>query len=306
MGLLDWFKRWGSEKRRATRYTNPGLVAYFWEGGAPREHRLKDVSLTGAYICATDKWHVGTMLDMTLQSAAGGESKSGVPFLSVHGKVVRQGPDGFGIDFISRGDEERTALKRLVRSLAAEARPVGGGRSGSEGQALVEYALVVPLLLYLTLNAVSFGNFIYDWITVANAARAGAQYVAMGAAYASSPTMPTLAGVKAVIQNDTSSLLNASATNPNVTICENLNGAAVAYPPTGSPPAACPNTVVAPPQDPETITGAVGASTYTSVAIDVTYDVMPIISAFNFPGLNLFMPSLPASIHRRTVMRVLN
>ena len=69
----------------------------------------------------------------------------------------------------------------------------------------------------------------------------------------------TLAGVKTLIQNETSSLLNASATNPAVTICENLNGTAVAYPPTEpsnglyrdtSPPAA----------DPETITGATGAS----------------------------------------------
>jgi Flp pilus assembly protein TadG len=289
-------------------------VAYFWEGGAPREHPLTDVSLTGAYIFAKDRWLEGTILDMTLQATGEGSNASGAPFWSVRGKIVRHGPDGFGVDFMWRGDEDRKAFKGLMRSLAQRAdalsrRRSGAGRpgpnaSGSQGQALVEYALVVPILLYLIVNTVSFGSFIYSWITIANAARAGAQYAAMGAAYASSPTPATLSGVKAVIQNETSSLMNASATNPAVVICENLNGTAVAYPPTGSPPAACAGT--APPSDPETITGATGASLYTSVSIDVTYDVTPIVSAFNFPGLNLFTVSLPSSIHRRTVMRVLN
>jgi Flp pilus assembly protein TadG len=319
MELLGWFKRWCWEERRSARYANPGLVAYFWEGGAPREHPLKDISLTGAYIFAKDLWLVGTVLDITLQTTSDGKNPSELPFWSVHGKVVRHGADGFGVDFMWREDEDRKAFKGLLRSLAQRAdapgrrrsgagRPGSDGsdsrRSGSQGQALVEYALVVPILFYLILNTVSFGSFIYSWITVANAARAAGQYAAMGAAYASYPTPATLNGVKAVIQNETSSLLNASATNPAVEICENLNGTAVAYPPTGSPPAACTGT--APPLDPETITGAVGASHYTSVAIDVTYDVTPIVSAFNFPGLNLLMVSLPSSIHRRTVMRVLN
>ena len=328
MELLDWLKRWRWEKRRSARYRNPGLVAYFWEGGAPREHPLKDISLTGAYIVAKDRWLVGTLLDVTLQLVGDGKNPSGAPSWSLHSKVVRHGPDGFGVDFMWRGNENRKAFKGLLRSLGQQADALAGGRSaasgpvsvrpgsdesgskraasersGSQGQALVEYALVVPILLYLILNTVSFGSFIYSWITVANAARAGGQYAAMGAAYASYPAPPALAGVKALIQNETSSLLNASATNPAVTICENLNGTAVAYPPT-SPPAAC--TGPAPPPDPETITGATGASLYTSVAIDVTYDVTPIISAFNFSGLNLFMVSLPSSIHRRTVMRVLN
>jgi Flp pilus assembly protein TadG len=303
MGLLRWLAGKGSEKRRSVRYASPELVAYFWEGGAPRAHPLKDISLTGAYIFAGDLWLVGTILDITLQMTDDGKA-SGAPFWSVHGKVVRHGPDGFGVDFMWRGDEDRKACKSLLHSLGQRAAALSRRQSDAEGQALVEYALVVPILLYLILNTVSFGSFIYSWITVANAARAGGQYAAMGAAYASYPTPATLAGVKAVIQNETSSLINASASNPAVAICENLNGTAVAYPPTGSPPATCTGT--APPPDPETITGATGASLYTSVSIDVTYDVTPIISAFNFPGLNLFTISLPSSIHRRTVMRVLN
>src|SRR4051794_26574796 len=50
-------------------------------------------------------------------------------------------------------------------------------RQRCAGQSLVECALVIPLLLLLIVNVVNFGAFLYAWITVANAARTGAQYL---------------------------------------------------------------------------------------------------------------------------------
>jgi Flp pilus assembly protein TadG len=43
----------------------------------------------------------------------------------------------------------------------------------------VEFALVLPLLLLLTLAAVDFGRVVYAYLVVSNAARCGAEYGAM-------------------------------------------------------------------------------------------------------------------------------
>lgn len=51
-------------------------------------------------------------------------------------------------------------------------------RPHSRGQALVELALVVPVLLFLTLAALDLGRVFYSMITVTNAARAGAMEAA--------------------------------------------------------------------------------------------------------------------------------
>jgi Flp pilus assembly protein TadG len=55
-----------------------------------------------------------------------------------------------------------------------------GGRSkrGARGQALVELALVTPILLLLLLGAVDLGRLFYARITVANSAREGAMMAA--------------------------------------------------------------------------------------------------------------------------------
>jgi Flp pilus assembly protein TadG len=79
------------------------------------------------------------------------------------------------------------ALSRLraprPRSRAAGTRPgaPGPGRSGSgqRGQALVELALVTPILLLLLLAAVDLGRVFYAQIAVTNAAREGAMVAAL-------------------------------------------------------------------------------------------------------------------------------
>jgi Flp pilus assembly protein TadG len=46
----------------------------------------------------------------------------------------------------------------------------------SNGQSIVELAIVLPVLMLLLLAAADFGRLFYTWIAVNNAARAGAQY----------------------------------------------------------------------------------------------------------------------------------
>jgi Flp pilus assembly protein TadG len=48
-------------------------------------------------------------------------------------------------------------------------------RNGEKGQALVEFALLIPIFLILLFAIVDFGMGFYSWITVTNAAREGAR-----------------------------------------------------------------------------------------------------------------------------------
>jgi hypothetical protein len=47
------------------------------------------------------------------------------------------------------------------------------------GQALVEFALVVPLLVLIVLGIIDFGRIFYTYEALANAAREGARYCAL-------------------------------------------------------------------------------------------------------------------------------
>ncbi len=51
-----------------------------------------------------------------------------------------------------------------------------GGREDRNGQALVEFALVIPLLLLLVMGVFDLGRGIYAYNVVASAAREGARY----------------------------------------------------------------------------------------------------------------------------------
>ena len=80
-----------------------------------------------------------------------------------------------------------------------------------EGQALIEFALVLPLLLLLLLNVVNFGGMLYSCVTVANAARAGAQYLMMGSAYANLSGKPAFATITSRVREDLAPLPNSGS-----------------------------------------------------------------------------------------------
>jgi Flp pilus assembly protein TadG len=156
-----------------------------------------------------------------------------------------------------------------------------------EAQALVEFALMVPLIFLLIVNAVNFGGFLYAWITIANATRAGANYGALGAISAGSLTSATSAQITSLITADTSSLRSAPS------VCVNQNATASAT--SGS----CSFSISSIPPDPE-------GPPYVSLAVDVRYTYSPFIPLFRFPGLGIYATLPPTVIQRRTLMRMLN
>src|SRR2546426_7791946 len=91
-----------------------------------------------------------------------------------------------------------------------------------DGQALIEFGLVLPLLFLFIVNVVNFGGFFFAWITVANGARAGAQYAIMGGASVSAPTPATSWQIAAVVTQGISSLPNRGSFV--VRVCSYHNG----------------------------------------------------------------------------------
>jgi Flp pilus assembly protein TadG len=69
-----------------------------------------------------------------------------------------------------------------------------------KAQAVVELAIIMPILLWCALGALDFGRVFYSYIGLVNAARDGARYATFKA-----PTCD-LAGVKTAVQNGQSTL----------------------------------------------------------------------------------------------------
>jgi hypothetical protein len=87
-------------------------------------------------------------------------------------------------------------------------------RPTTRGQALVEFALVLPVLLLVVLLALDFGRVFFGWIGLQNAARQGANFAALNPTAWGSPGD---AGVRAdyllQVQHDTS-VLNCAPESP--------------------------------------------------------------------------------------------
>ena len=113
------------DRRRATRYEAPQLVAFSWSGATPQARRVGNISNTGMYLLTEERWLPGTMIAMTLQKA---NSKGDNPedALAIQTRVVRWGTDGEGLDFIlptyadvepGRGLTGEKALRKFLRDL---------------------------------------------------------------------------------------------------------------------------------------------------------------------------------------------
>src|SRR5262245_51647344 len=52
------------------------------------------------------------------------------------------------------------------------------GRRSRRGQSVVEFALILPVFVFLLLMAIDFGRLFFSYVQVTNAAREGAAYAA--------------------------------------------------------------------------------------------------------------------------------
>jgi Flp pilus assembly protein TadG len=178
-------------------------------------------------------------------------------------------------------------------------KPIPKSHRSSSGQALIEFALILPVLFLLIVNVVNFGGMLYAWITLSNSARAGAQVMVVGGAYLTGPAYPDQATVRSFTLNDLQSLPNSS-TLLKVTVCwRSPSSSALSTPPvltcTGDQAG-----TVSPPID----TGT-EASYYIMGSVDVEYTYTPLIPLWDFPKLGIHATLPPTRIHRQAAMRLL-
>lgn len=159
------------------------------------------------------------------------------------------------------------------------------------GQALIEFILVLPIIFLLILNLVNFGAFFYAWITVANAARAAANYAILGGVSAGAPATPGGTAISSMVTEDVKSLPNRSSISVNACQINDSSGT----PKTTSLVGSC-GSMSTLPTDPE-------PANYVVTVIDVTYTYQPLIAAFSFPSLGIYLTIPSTTLSQRAVMR---
>ena len=172
-------------------------------------------------------------------------------------------------------------------------------RKGNGGQALVELAAVVPFAFFLIVLIMNFGGLINAWISVANAARTAADYAILSGSSAGLPTQATSTTLQNLINADMATLPNLSASNPQACVRWNNNGTLTTI--MEMPSGAC-ATYASPPSDGEPIATG-NATNYINLAVDVTYTYTPFFVSSRF--LSYALPTIPTSVHQRSVMRIL-
>jgi PilZ domain len=131
------------DRRKSERQAISSLGAYYWTGGAPVSHGIRDISATGLYLVTEERWYPGTLIMMTLQKK---DQAEGNPegSISVQSKAVRWGTDGVGLEFILPEFTDRRRGQNLLNEGVDRktlARFLEGFREDS-GSAVVN--LVVP------------------------------------------------------------------------------------------------------------------------------------------------------------------
>jgi len=86
-------------QRRSKRFPTPGLVAYYWTGGAPHSYHVGDMSATGLFLLTKERWAPGTLIQMTLQQQDGRLNSPDIS-ICVLSEVVRWGENGAGFNFV--------------------------------------------------------------------------------------------------------------------------------------------------------------------------------------------------------------
>jgi hypothetical protein len=85
------------DARKAAREALPGLNAFFFTGGAPQAHGVRDISPTGLYVFTSERWYPGTMVRMTLTDSSEGSRERSI---TLNTTVMRCGEDGVGLKFV--------------------------------------------------------------------------------------------------------------------------------------------------------------------------------------------------------------
>jgi hypothetical protein len=99
-------------RRRGERIALPGLVAFYWTGGAPQPYEILNISRSGLYLRSKEMWSPDTVVRMTLErpDPEGGERKS----IGVLARVVRSDNGGVAHEFVTTEVIERLRARDFL------------------------------------------------------------------------------------------------------------------------------------------------------------------------------------------------
>jgi Flp pilus assembly protein TadG len=285
-GFFDWL--FSQERREGKRRASLPLVAYYWDGAEPVPHAVLNASATGMYLLTQQRWYPGTVVTMTLQRAKAAPTDP-ERSIAVNAKVVRAGKDGVGLSYVLAPGRE---VRRADESMATVADLKSLNRffervRADTGQALIEFALILPLIFLLIVNAVNFGGLFFAWIGVADATRTATNYAILGPSSAGGLTTPSSTAITSLVK--TYSPLPTSGMVIN--ICQNNNGTLVTAASTNPVTGTCSTSTT--PADPEGV--------YTLTSVDVTYTYKPFFKLFSVGEVHLTVSN--TTIHQFALMR---
>ena len=135
--LFRWLKA-DSDRRSAPREPGEGLTAFYWDGGVPRGHRVRDVSSQGVHV-ETDStaWAAGTRMTLTLQIGSNGRpGDTAADTMVVQGEIVRKCADGIGLRFSLPDRGTRRRLLQFLSRWRSNAAPVDDLRHRGDEEAI--------------------------------------------------------------------------------------------------------------------------------------------------------------------------
>lgn len=131
--LKSWLEGlWSDERRRADRRKALPLVAYYWDGGTPTPHRVRDISSSGMFLLTEYRWYPDTVFAITLTRTDRNEED---PHRSIRlaARMVRPEASGVGLEFVLlrpkraqdaagtfAGEADRETLREFLARLKAD------------------------------------------------------------------------------------------------------------------------------------------------------------------------------------------
>jgi hypothetical protein len=111
--LARLLKKEPVDPRNSSRESLPGLIAYFFTGGTPVGHPVRDISARGMFILTEERWYPGTVVRITLTDR---HKPTVERSITVNAKVVRSSDEGVGVEFVleetSSGSNDAKRMER--------------------------------------------------------------------------------------------------------------------------------------------------------------------------------------------------
>lgn len=104
----NWWQRLLSDDprdpRSVRRESLPGLAAYFFTGGTPVAHEVRNISTRGLYVLTQERWYRNTIVRITLTDRHDPTAERSI---TLNARVARWTEDGVGFQFIMERKKDR-------------------------------------------------------------------------------------------------------------------------------------------------------------------------------------------------------